>query len=51
MMQQAHEEGLPCTLITQRTDNVQRYLHWGFEVVREHEVTSSKEKFTAMRRD
>ena len=50
MMQRASDEGLPCTLITQRLENVMRYQHWGFHIVRERSVEGSNEKFTAMRK-
>lgn len=51
MIQRARDEGLPCTLITQREENIQRYLHWGFSVVKERKVPGSNERFTAMRKD
>ena len=51
MIQRARDEGLPCTLITQREENIQRYLHWGFTVVKERQVSGSNERFTAMRKD
>jgi len=48
MIIRAQQERLPCTLITQRKENVIRYQHWGFEVAREMSVKGSKEKFTSM---
>ena len=41
---------LPCTLITQRLDNIRKYEHWGFKVVQEMPVPDSQEKFWSMRR-
>jgi GNAT superfamily N-acetyltransferase len=51
ILKRADEEGLPCTLITQRLDNVRKYEHWHFEVVKEMQVPGSGEKFYSMRRD
>jgi GNAT superfamily N-acetyltransferase len=47
----ADQENLPCTLITQRLDNVRKYEHWGFKVVKEMPVPASQEKFYSMRRE
>lgn len=47
----AGEEGLPCTLITQSRENVQKYEHWGFKVTDEMSVSCSQEKFYSMRKD
>jgi GNAT superfamily N-acetyltransferase len=51
MLARAATEGLPCTLITQTMDNVSKYEHWGFTVVREMTVPGSKEKFCSMRKE
>ncbi len=51
MLDRAAREGLPCTLITQTMDNVRKYEHWGFKVVKEMAVPGSREKFCSMRRD
>ena len=51
MMQKAAVDGLPCTLITQTMDNVRKYEHWGFEIVKVLPVPGSVEKFCYMRRD
>lgn len=47
----ATSEGIPCTLITQTVENVRKYEHWGFNVVKEMPVPGSKEKFFSMRKD
>lgn len=49
ILAQAHAEGLPCTLITQSAENVCKYEHWGFRVVREMPVPGSLERFYSMR--
>lgn len=49
ILAQARNDGLPCTLITQRADNVRKYEHWGFRVVREMPVLGSQERFYSMR--
>ena len=49
ILAQARAEGLPCTLITQSAENVRKYEHWGFRVVRELPVPGSLEKFYSMR--
>ena len=51
ILKQAREDGLPCTLITQSAENVRKYEHWGFRVVREMPVSGSLEKFYSMRVD
>jgi len=51
MLARAEKEGLPCTLITQSMDNVRKYEHWGFKVVKEMPVARSHEKFCSMRKD
>jgi len=51
MLARAAGEGLPCTLITQTMDNVRKYEHWGFKVVKEMAVPNSREKFCSMRKD
>ncbi|MEI7480891.1 MAG: GNAT family N-acetyltransferase [Elusimicrobiota bacterium] len=51
MLARAEKEGLPCTLITQSAENVQKYEHWGFRVVSEMPVAHSQEKFYSMRKD
>ncbi len=50
MLAKAAQEGLPCTLITQTMDNVRKYEHWGFSVVKEMAVPCSGEKFCSMRK-
>lgn len=50
MLTRAGEEGLPCTLITQSSANVQKYEHWGFKAVSEMAVSGSLEKFYSMRK-
>ena len=47
----AASQGVPCTLITQSMDNVRKYEHWGFRVVKEMPVPGSMEKFCSMRKD
>ncbi len=49
ILAQAHAEGLTCTLITQSAENVCKYEHWGFRVVREMPVPGSLERFYSMR--
>ena len=49
IMAQARADQLPCTLITQSADNVYKYEHWGFRVVKEMPVPGSMEKFYSMR--
>jgi len=51
MLEAARKDNLPCTLITQSRDNVSKYEHWGFKVVKEMPVPCSKKKFYSMRRD
>jgi len=51
MLDKATRENLPCTLITQRLDNVRKYESWGFKVINEMPVPRSHEKFFSMRRD
>lgn len=51
MLARAESEGLPCTLITQSTENVLKYEHWGFKLVKEMSVPRSQEKFYSMRKD
>jgi len=51
MLSRAALEGLPCTLITQSMENVSKYEHWGFKVVKEMPVPGSKEKFCSMRKE
>ncbi len=51
MMERAAREGIPCSLITQTMDNVRKYEHWGFRVVKEMDVPGSRERFCSMRRD
>ena len=51
ILKQARKYGLPCTLITQSAENVRKYEHWGFRVVREMPVSGSLEKFYSMRVD
>lgn len=51
MLARAAGEGIPCTLITQTMDNVRKYGHWGFRVVREMPVPGSGERFCSMRKD
>jgi GNAT superfamily N-acetyltransferase len=51
MLAKAAGEGLPCTLITQTMDNVRKYEHWGFRVVKEMAVPGSREKFCSMRKE
>jgi hypothetical protein len=51
MLARAATEGIPCTLITQTMENVRKYEHWGFRVVREMAVPGSREKFCSMRKD
>jgi GNAT superfamily N-acetyltransferase len=50
ILARAESEKLPCTLITQRIDNVRKYEHWGFKVMKEMLVPSSREKFYSMRK-
>ena len=50
MIKRAENEGLPCSLITQRMENVKRYEHWGFKVVKEMGVKDSKERFYSMKK-
>lgn len=50
MLIMAEKEHLPCTLITQRLDNVSIYEHWGFNVVKEMPVPGSSERFWSMRK-
>lgn len=49
VLAKARAEGLPCTLITQSVENVRKYEHWGFRVVREMPVSGSLERFYSMR--
>ncbi|MFA5319883.1 MAG: GNAT family N-acetyltransferase [Candidatus Omnitrophota bacterium] len=51
MLDRAKSEGLPCTLITQGVENVKKYEHWGFKVIKEIPVPCSREKFYSMRKD
>lgn len=51
MLARAENEKLPCTLITQTLDNVRKYEHWGFKMVKEMSVPYSEEKFYSMRKD
>ncbi|MCX5700102.1 MAG: GNAT family N-acetyltransferase [Candidatus Omnitrophica bacterium] len=51
MLARAGSEGLPCTLITQSMENVRKYEHWGFKLVKEMQVPCSQEKFYSMRKD
>jgi ribosomal protein S18 acetylase RimI-like enzyme len=51
MLARAASEAIPCTLITQTMDNVRKYEHWGFEVVKEMPVPGSRERFCSMRKD
>ena len=51
MLARAVREGIPCTLITQTMENVRKYEHWGFQVVKEMPVPGSPEKFCSMRKD
>ncbi|MFH1440528.1 MAG: GNAT family N-acetyltransferase [Candidatus Omnitrophota bacterium] len=51
MLDRAKSENLPCTLITQSMENVKKYEHWGFKVVKEMLVPNSQEKFYSMRKD
>jgi len=51
MLARAASEGIPCTLITQSMENVRKYEHWGFQVVREMPVPGSEERFCSMRKD
>ena len=51
MLVKAAAEDLPCTLITQTMNNVRKYEHWGFSVVKEMAVPGSGEKFCSMRKD
>lgn len=51
MLTMATSQGIPCTLITQSMDNVRKYEHWGFRVVKEMPVPGSMEKFCSMRKD
>jgi len=50
MLAKAEEENIPCTLITQSLENVRKYEHWGFKVVKEMPVSCSQEKFFSMRK-
>ena len=51
MLDKAAKEGFPCTLITQTMENVHKYEHWGFSVVKEMAVPGSREKFCSMRKE
>jgi hypothetical protein len=51
VLDRAAREGIPCTLITQTMENVAKYEHWGFKVVKEMPVPGSREKFCSMRKD
>jgi len=51
MLATAAREGIPCTLITQSMENVRKYEHWGFRVVKEMPVPGSREKFCSMRKE
>jgi len=51
MLGRAASEGITCTLITQTMENVRKYEHWGFRVVKEMSVPGSGEKFCSMRKD
>jgi GNAT superfamily N-acetyltransferase len=51
MLERAAKEGIPCTLITQTMENVRKYEHWGFQVVKEMPVPGSREKFCSMRKE
>ena len=50
MLARTEKERLPCTLITQSMENIQKYEHWGFTVVKEMSVPRSQEKFFSMRK-
>lgn len=50
MLDRADKEKLPCTLITQSFENVRKYEHWGFKLVKEMPIPNSSEKFYSMRR-
>ncbi len=51
MLARAESEGLPCTLITQSLKNVLKYEHWGFNLLKEMNVSCSQETFYSMRKD
>ncbi len=51
VLMRADKERMPCTLITQRLDNVRKYEHWNFKVVTEVPIPGSGEKFYSMRRE
>lgn len=51
MLAQAKSKKFPCTLITQSMENVRKYEHWGFKVMKEMPVFSCEEKFYSMRKD
>jgi ribosomal protein S18 acetylase RimI-like enzyme len=51
MLTRAAREGIPCTLITQTMENVHKYEHRGFRVVKEMSVPGSAERFCSMRKD
>ena len=51
MLARAESENLPCTLITQSMENVRKYEHWGFKIIKEMPVPYSQEKFCSMRKD
>jgi N-acetylglutamate synthase-like GNAT family acetyltransferase len=50
MLARAENENLPCTLITQSINNLRKYEHWGFKLVKEMPVPGSQEKFYSMRK-
>lgn len=51
MLARAEKESLPCTLITQSMENVRKYEHWGFKLMKEMPVPRSQEKFYSMRKE
>lgn len=51
MLAIAEKEKFPCTLVTQSMENVRRYEHWGFKVVKKMNVLGSQEEFYSMRKD
>ena len=51
MLIKAENDSLACTLITQSMENVRKYEHWGFKVVKEMPVPGSQEKFYSMCKD
>jgi len=51
MLLRAEKESYPCTLITQRMENVRKYEHFGFKILEDMPVDDSGEKFYSMRKD